>query len=125
MSKYQITLSGMKTIADYDPEEGETGNSRIVDTWEVTVASDSVPSRDSGRRLLNDFTFDRYGVGAKDLRYWPNEPGRFSTNRLEDEDGNEDLNGRFIADYDIRMTVVRTSPEIVLRDHFGLKSIDE
>jgi hypothetical protein len=124
MNKYQITLNGTKTVSDYDRENGDQDNPRIADTWETTTTSNSIPRGPSGRRLLNDFIFDRYGLGANDLKYWNEEPNRFSASRIEDEDGNENPNGPFIADYDIYITIVRTSPEIQLSDHFGLESID-
>ena len=41
MSKYSIHISVMKTVDDWDPENGAQGKERVVDTWETTIESDS------------------------------------------------------------------------------------
>jgi hypothetical protein len=119
--KYIIRFSGEKRVDDWDPEQGAAGKDRIVDNWEASIESNTKPTL----AQFNDFTYDRYGIGAREFRYWPNEPpwsGRFSANRVEDADGNSDNNGKYLADYDVYVTCVPTQNPVPV-GHLGLKPI--
>ena len=74
--------------------------------------------------MLSDSLYDRFGIGPNSLKYWPDEPGRFTANRLEDKDGYESAHGLYLADYDVRIEC-RPMQNLVDVGHFGLKSVDE
>jgi hypothetical protein len=119
MKKYTIHFSGEKRVDDWDPENGALGKDRIVDNWEATIESNLKPTLSQ----FSDFTYNRYGIGPNKFRHWPDEPGRFSASRLEDNDGNEDKNGRYLADYDVHITCTPTQDTVPV-GHLGLKAID-
>ena len=118
MAKYIIHFSGEKRVDDWDPEQGVSGKDRIVDNWTATVESNAKPIL----AQLNNFTYDRYGIGANQFRYWPDEPGRFSANRVEDADGNDDEEGKYLADYDVYVTCTPVQYPVPV-GHLGLESI--
>ena len=116
MAKYIIQFDGEKRVDDWDPEQGAAGKDRIVDNWTATIESNARPTL----AQFSDFTYNRYGIGPNKFQYWPDEPGRFSANRLEDEDGNDDEEGKYLADYDIYVTCTPTQDPVPV-GHFGLK----
>jgi hypothetical protein len=117
MAKYIIRFEGEKQV--WDPEQGAAGKIRGVDEWSATVESNSKPTRDQ----FNDFTYNRHGIGANQFRYWPDEPGRFSANRVENRDGDADENGKYLADYDVYVTCTPVQNPVPV-GHLSLESID-
>jgi hypothetical protein len=85
-----------------------------------TMQSNSKPTR----KDFADFVWERYSLKTNEFRFWPDEPGRYSTNRIEDGSGSEDPHGEFLADYDVRVECQRLSPSVPV-GNFGLKSIDQ
>jgi hypothetical protein len=118
--KYQITFHAVKEVEDWNDEEGAHGNRRMIDEWKHTTESNAKPTRTD----FNDFTYDRYSLGLNQFRYWPDEPGRFTTSRIERGDGEPDEKGRFIADYDVRVTCTPLQKNVSVGT-FGLKSSTE
>jgi hypothetical protein len=118
--KYQITFHAMKTVDDWDDENDAAGKTRGVDEWSHTVESNAKPTR----RDFADFVYDRYSLAANQFRYWPDEPGRFTINRIENADGEEDHKGKYLADYDVTVVCRRLSPDVPV-GNFQLKSVDE
>lgn len=116
MSRYTIHFTGEKRVVDWDPKQGVTGRDRVVDNWEDTIESSTKPTR----AQFSDFTYDRHRIGANQFCFWPDEPGRFSADRLEDKDGNDDEEGKYLADYDVYVTCTPTQDPVPV-GHFGLK----
>jgi hypothetical protein len=119
--KYQTTISVMKTVDDWDNEQGASGNVRGIDNWRETIVTSGKPTR----RDLNNILYDgRYTLKINQFRHWPDEPGRFTTNRIEDGDGNEDPRGHYLADYDMRLECTPLQNPVNIGT-FGLKSVDQ
>lgn len=118
--KYQITFHAVKEVEDWDDEQGAHGTRRTIDEWEHTIESNAKPTR----KDFNDFTYNRYSLGANQFHYWPDDPGRFTTSRIERGDGEPDEKGCFIADYEVRVTCTPLQAEIPVGT-FGLKSSNQ
>jgi hypothetical protein len=118
--KYQITFNAMKSVQDWDNENGASGDIRDIDAWSATIESNAKPTR----KDFVDFLYDRYSLNLNQFRLWPDEPGRFTTNRIENDNGEEDKKGKFLADYDVRVECRPIQKEVPVGT-FGLKSVDE
>jgi hypothetical protein len=118
MPRYTIHFTGEKRVDDWDPKRGAAGKARVVDTWEATVESNTKPTP----AQFSDFTYERHGIGPNKFCYWPDEPGSFSASRVEDKDGNDDEDGKYLADYDVYVTCTPTQDPVSV-GHFGLKPI--
>jgi len=125
MPQYQLKFSVTKLVSSWDPEEGADTESKLIDTHEESVVVKQKPSANTVRGLLHDVVGPRYGLRVHDFKYWPDEPGRFTTNRIEDSDGVENPNGRWLADYDVNIEVSTLTPYEPLADHLGFKSVEE
>jgi len=117
--KYQVTMHAMKEVDDWDEENGATGKGRLVDQWSKTMTLDHKPTR----RDFADFVYDRYSLPANQFRYWEEEPGRFTMNRVENNDGEADERGHYLADYDVIIKCVPLQKEVSV-GNFGLESVD-
>jgi len=124
MKTYEIIFSGLKTVDDWDPENGAQGKERIIDQWSNTYKSTTKPSRASIRSHFTDFIYEKTGLRVQDFYYWTDEPGRFTTNRLENNNGFADDDGHYLADYDIRIEWRIVEPSQPLQDNLGLQSVD-
>lgn len=120
MLKYQITFYATKTVDDWDNENGASGKIRMVDEWKKVTESNAKPTRTD----FANFVYDRYSLATNQFRHWPDDPGRFTTNRIENNDGEEDPNGKYLADYDVVVQCRPISREVKVGT-FGLKPIDQ
>jgi hypothetical protein len=118
--KHQITFHATKMVDDWDNERGASGKTRMIDEWSHTMESNAKPTRTD----FANFVYDRYSLATNQFRHWPDEPGRFTINRIENDGGEEDPGGKFLADYDVTVTCRRLSPDVPVGT-FGLKGIDK
>ena len=118
--KYQITFHATKMVDDWDNEQGASGKTRMIDEWSHSMESNSKPTRTD----FANFVYDRYSLATNKFLHWPDEPGRFTISRIENNDGEEDPSGKYLADYDVTVTCRRLSPDVPVGT-FGLKAIDK
>ena len=118
--KYEIIFHADKEVSNWDSENGASGESRSIDSWSATIQSNAKPTR----KDFADFVYDRYSLKANQFRHWPDEPGRFTLSRVENGNGEEDPNGRFLADCDVRVICHPIANEVSVGT-FGLKSVDQ
>jgi len=125
MKTYEITFTCVKTVDDWDPENGAQGRERIVDQWSKTYETRARPTRNNLPSRFTDFMYERTGLTIHhDFVYWPDEPGRFTTSCLENAEGFYDVEGRYLADYDVRIEWRAVEEKQPLRDSLGLKSVN-
>lgn len=121
---HQIIVSWCKDVDRWSNETGAEGKGHGVDGWH-RIFEISFSCQVVDEDILNAIReSDRYGV-ADTLCHWPDEPGRFTTNRIEDDEGNPDDNGRWLADYDVWVETRKVFPAVPYTSNCGFKSIDE
>jgi len=121
MPKYRITFAMLKEVDEWDDEDGASGNPRMVDESHQTIDSSSPLTLKDLQKFLSRST----DLEVKEFRCWPDEDGRFTTNRLEDNEGNASPRGKYLADYDVRVSCEIISPKKQKIGSLGLKSINE
>jgi hypothetical protein len=108
-------------VDDWDPKNGAQGNPRQRDTFEHEVDSSGMPGVNQLQMFLSSIGSDLF---ATNFRYWPGDHGRFSANRVENDNNEEDPNGRYLVDYDVFVETSTFSKPTKRVGHFGLRSID-
>lgn len=115
---YLITFHLLKSVDDWDEERGASGNSRDTDFKEKSFQAETRPGKTNLQEFLDSTDF--YPLSTNDFVYWPDEPGRFTTNRIENDEGEPDPRGRYLVDYDVRIECHTIKPVRV--GTLGLKS---
>ena len=101
---YEIDYNCLKSVQKWNPVSGADGPVRDVDVWGTKRhAIEEITARVVKDGLKG--ALSRYGVSLEGVQEWKEEPGRFTTCRVENNDGEEDKTGMLLADYDIRVTV--------------------
>ena len=114
---YQVTIQYMKSIDKWDPETGAEGRPRDVDEKTTTRSFENVkPSKADITYMVKEDFF----LSFDDAHHDPEREGRFVITQVEDDNGNQDEKGRWLADYDIQISIVKTIPVKV--GHFGTPS---
>jgi hypothetical protein len=103
---YLVTISYLKMVTEWDPEQGATGNPRKVDEQRTSKFFNHKPAKIDISRLVNKKFRPTFSNAIHD----PEVDGRFNISRVEDDDGSEDPNGKWLADYDLQITIEKTSP---------------
>ena len=102
---YLVTIAYLKSVDEWDPEQGAAGHSRDIDHQQLSKDFTDPVSRDDIDHLIKK----KYYLTLDDARHDPEEDGRFLISQIEDEDGAPDPNGKWLADYDLRITIMKTS----------------
>jgi|GEM_PF-6426999 len=102
---YLVTISYLKMVDGWDSEQGASGHPRDVDERKTSKSFNHKPTKiDIARMVMNEFflSFD-------DARHDPEVDGRFTISQIEDNDGNKDSEGKWLADYDLAISIEKTS----------------
>jgi len=122
MATYQISVSWEKTVEGWSNESGADGKHRVIDYWSERLHATQHPVTSEVIQAIEKG--NRYGIDVASLEYWEDDPGRFTTNRVENGEGEPDENGTFLADYDIYV-IIHTMEHVDLIDKtLGLKSVN-
>lgn len=112
-----------KEVSDWDNEKGAGTQRTIIMEQSGLVEA---PNVDQLKKEIQRWT-EKWGLSFKEFGRFDegdeNESlgGRFSFNQIEDDEGDEDKNGNYLADYDLYVKVMKT--ERVPCPKFGLKDI--
>ena len=104
---YSLAISYVKSVDAWDPELGAAGRPRDVDEKSMGGSFENTkPNKaDIAHVLKEDFFLD-----FNEAQHDPERDGRFMITQVEDDDGNKDAKGRWLADYDIQIVIQRTTP---------------
>lgn len=107
---YRIEITGIKSIDRW--AGGAEGKPRDIDAWSNDCILERIPEIKDIDRLL-----DRYGLEFSKFSIIPDYEStnfphkkRFIMTRLEDDGGEPDENGAWLAYYDIYVTVDKIEP---------------
>ena len=103
---YLVTISCLKMVDEWDPENGAAGRTREIDEQSTSKSFNHKPTKFDISRLVNEKFFLTFSNAHHD----PEVDGRFNISRIEDNDGSEDPNGKWLADYDLQIGIEKTSP---------------
>lgn len=100
---FQIIVNCEK-IVDSWGKEGATGKGRTVDAWSVVRGAPEI-TPETVRSAIKD-ALERYSVDLKDVSA-REESQEFSACRVENNDGEADENGTFLADYLLYVEILK------------------
>jgi hypothetical protein len=125
MSKqhYQIQISYQKYVDKWDPRAGAAGKPRFVDSQVFSTNRDHKPTLKDVADLIEDKFFLNFKNAVPRLPGLLPDPlydGYFDLSRLEDDNGNADSKGQWLADYEIIIEINKLSPVKV--GSFGFKN---
>lgn len=106
---YVAKLNLYKSIDDWGPD-GAQCNTRDIDAWSTSVASEST----DGIKAAIAKWLDQYGMEfSKFVAFYeddraPEDGRRFTFCQVEDDAGMPDEDGAYLADYDLRVKLAQT-----------------
>jgi len=104
---YSLTISYVKSIDAWDPKQGAAGRSKDIDEKSMSSSFENTrPNRSDIAYILKD----EFYLDFNEARHDPEMDGRFVITQLEDDDGNRDAKGRWLADYDLHVVIQKTTP---------------
>lgn len=117
---YKVEINCLKSV-DRWGKDGAEGKGRDVDAWSNYNVIERMPEINDIDRLL-----DRYDLEFSKFSFMPDDElndgkKRFTFCRIENNEGEEDDNGNWLADYDIYVAVDKVEP--VECPDFGLPRI--
>jgi hypothetical protein len=129
--RYMLTMSVVKSVDDWNATEGVKGRNRDLDFQQDHSTVEAADPEILGQaiRIRAAAFVARQGLDFQAFTYWIDEPGRFTTNQIEDRAGDvvkDDTtypHDMYLADYDLRIDCVPLGEPISVGT-FGLQSID-
>lgn len=109
MAQYIAKLNLFKSVQGWS-DEGADLDIRDIDSWSGAAIADSI---EGITQRISEFC-DQYGLDFKDFsafdedgRDLTDEGRRFTTNRVEDNNGCADEHGAWLADYDLHIRLAQ------------------
>ena len=104
---YSLTILYVKSIDAWDPEQGASGRPRDIDEKSMSSSFENIkPNKTDIVHMLKEEFYLDFGEAHHD----PETDGRFVITQVEDDDGTRDAKGRWLADYDLRVVIQKTTP---------------
>lgn len=104
---YSLTISYIKSVDAWDPEQGASGRPRGVDKKSM---SSSFENTKPNKMDITYILKEEFYLDFSEADHDPEEDGRFMITQVEDDDGNKDVKGKWLADYDLRIVIQKTTP---------------
>jgi uncharacterized protein (DUF2141 family) len=99
---YLLEIQLTKTVDGWNNEKGAKGAQRFSDHWNTTTKVSDLPTKETIQRLLESsdrcLTFSEFNLF---------DPGHYVLAVLENDNGDRDDNGKWLADYDIYIGVYK------------------